>query len=79
MMGVHPSVTLMDSRGVIDAALAYRAASKALDDFLKSGGRPSWRDETVERDVLKANRLKRLELTDAVSRARIALLDAALA
>jgi hypothetical protein len=62
---------------ILDAATAYRAAEKALGDHVASG-RASWKDETKrDPDVTREWRRRRVELTEAVSRTRIALLSAA--
>ena len=61
---------------VLAAALEHRRAQKALADHVSSG-RTTWKDVRSSRmeDDARIWRARRQELTDEVSRTRIALLD----
>lgn len=82
----RPATTLAVRNGneaaIIAAATAYRNATNALDAHIGLG-RTSWKEALGASDpdpvVASAWRRRRLELTEAVSKARIALLEAAVA
>jgi hypothetical protein len=71
----YAAAAALDAEAVIAAALAHRAADAALAAHLDPG-RSRW-NAPAEAEITREWRRRRLELTEEVSRTRIALLEAA--